>query len=159
MWPELFKIAAKVNIAHIPYKGGGEIVNAMLAGQVDMVLTTIPTFLPHVKSGRLRALAVATDGKRSPSLPDVPSISEAGIPGMAIYGWQGLHGPAGIPKAIVNRLHAEVVKAVALPAMREPFIAQSGEMVGSSPEEFSKYVRDELRRWAGVIKSASITID
>ena len=159
VWPELFKIAAKVDIAHVPYKGGGDIVNAMLAGQVQMVLTTIPTFLAQVKSGRLRALAVATDGKRSPSLPDVPSMSEAGIPGMVIYGWQGLHGPARMPKEVVNKLYSEVGKALALPAVKDPFVAQSGEVVGSRPEEFSKYVHDELKRWAGVIKSAGITID
>ena len=157
LWSELFKNAAKVNITHVPYKGSSDVVNAMLGGQVQMLITTIPTFLAHVKSGRLRALAVTTDGKRSPSMPDVPSMTEAGVSGMSVYGWQGLVGPAGMPRDIVNRLQAEVAKALALPAVRDPFVAQAGEVAGTSPEEFSAYIRSELPRWAEVIKSAGIT--
>ena len=155
---ELFKVMAKVNIAHIPYKGAGEVVPAVLGGQVDMLVATIPTVLAHVNSGRLRALAVTTDGnKRAPSLPEVPSMSEAGVSGMTIYAWYGLVGPAGMPKEIVNKLRAEVVKAVAVPSVKERFITQGGEPVASSPEEFSTLVRSELRRWAEVIRSAGIT--
>ena len=154
---ELFKVMAKVNITHIPYKGAGEVVPAVLGGQVDMLISTIPTVLAHVNSGRLRALAVTTDGKRAPSMPDVPSMSEAGVSGMTIYAWYGLVGPAGMPKEIVNKLRAEVVKAIAVPSVKERFITQGGEPVGSSPEEFSTLVRNELRRWAEVIRSAGIT--
>ena len=157
IWAELFKKAAKVDLVHIQFKGGGATVAAMLGGQVQMILTTIPTFLVHVKSGKLRALAVTTDGKRSPSLPDVPSTGEAGLPGMSVYGWQGIVGPAGIPKAIVNKLHREVVRALAVPAVSKPFIEQAGEVVGGSPDEFSRYLRDELRRWVEVVRSAGIT--
>jgi tripartite-type tricarboxylate transporter receptor subunit TctC len=154
---ELFKLAAKVNITHIPYKGAGEVVPAVLGGQVDMLVATIPTVLAYVNSGKLRALAVTTDGKRAPSMPDVPSMSEAGVSGMTIYAWYGLVGPAGMPKEIVNKLHTEVVKAIAVPSVKERFITQGGEPVGSSPEEFSTLVRNELRRWAEVIKSAGNT--
>lgn len=156
---ELFKIAAKVNITHVPYKGGGEMMSAVLNGQVQMVLTTMPTVLPHVNSGRVRALAVTTDGRRSPIMPDVPSMSEAGVSGMAVYLWFGLGGPAGLPREVVNKVHAEVVKAVSLPSVRERYLAQGAEVVGSSPQEFSKYIRDELKRWGEVIKSAGITLE
>jgi tripartite-type tricarboxylate transporter receptor subunit TctC len=154
---ELFKIAAKANIVHIPYKGGGEMVTAVLGGQVQMLLTTMPTVLTHVNSGKVRGLAVTTDGRRSPAMPDVPSMSEAGLSGMTVYTWSGLLGPAGLPKEVVTRLHAEVVKALAAPPVKERFIAEGAELVGSSPGEFSKHIRSELQRWAEVIKSAGIT--
>lgn len=154
---ELFKMAAKVNIAHIPYKGAGEVIIAMLGGQVEMMISTIPTVLPHVNSGKLRALAVTTDGKRSPSMPDVPSMSEAGVSGMTIYNWYGMAGPAGMPMEVVNKLHAEVVKALAVPSVKDRFVAEDSELVGSSPEDFSKHIRNEIRRWAEAIKSAGIT--
>jgi len=153
---ELFKIAAKVDISHIPYKGGGEMTSAVLSGQAQMLLTAIPTVIAHVNSGRMRALAVTTDGKRSPMLPEVPSMSEAGVPGMAVYFWFGLGGPAGLPKEVVDKLHAEVLKAISVPAMKERFLAQGAELVGSGPEEFRTHIRDELRRWGGVIRSAGI---
>lgn len=95
---ELFKMVAKVNIVHIPYKGGGDLITAMLGSQIQMAFGAVPTLLPNIKSGQLRAVAVTTDGKRSPALPDVPSMSEAGVSGMAVYSWYGLAGPAGMPK-------------------------------------------------------------
>ena len=156
LWSELFKIAAKVDIAHIPYKGGAETTTALLGNQVQMQVTGIPTVLAHINSGRMRALAVTTDGKRSPSLPDVPSMMEAGLSGMVVYGWHGLAGPAGLPREIVNKLHAEVVKAVAVASMKERFNDQGSELVGSSPEEFTSVVRNEMQRFAEIIKSAGI---
>jgi tripartite-type tricarboxylate transporter receptor subunit TctC len=153
---ELFKLAAKVDITHVAYKGGGEMVTAVLGGEVQMLLTTMPTVLVHINSGKVRALALTTDGKRSRVLPDVPSMSEAGVSGMTIYTWSGLFGPAGIPKDVVTRMHAEVVKAIAAPPVRERFNAEGAEPVGSSPEEFATHVKNELRRWAEVIKSAGI---
>ena len=156
---ELFKTETKVNIVHIPYKGGGEVITAMLAGEVQMRIAPISTVLTYVNSGKVRALAVATEGKRVPSMPDVPSMSEAGVPGMAIYHWTGLIGPAGMRRNVVSKLHDEVVKATTVPSVKEWFIAQSGELVGSSPEEFSKYIRNEMRRWAEVIKSVGITTE
>ena len=154
---ELFKIAAKVNIVHIPYKGGGEAMAAVLGGQVQMLLTTIPTVLPHVNTGRVRALAVTTEGnRRSPAMPDVPSMDEAGVQGMTVYLWFGLVGPANMPRSVVNRLRAEVQKALAVPELKERFMAAGGEVVGGTPEEFTALIRSELSRWAGVIKTADI---
>lgn len=103
-----------------------------------------------------RALAITSDGKRSPTMPDVPSISEAGISSMTLYSWFGLSGPAGMPKEIVNKLHAEVAKAIAVAAVKERFLAQDAELVGSSPEQFSNHIRSELRRWAEAIKLAGV---
>jgi tripartite-type tricarboxylate transporter receptor subunit TctC len=157
LWSELFNQVAKVNVTHIPYKGGAPAMNALLSGEIQMQIVSIPAVLAHVKSGRLRALAVTTDGKRSPSMPDVPSMSEAGVSGMTIYVWNGLIGPARMPKEVVNKLRAEVVKANAVPSLKELFMAQDFEPVGSSPEEFAKLIRDEIPRWAAVMKSAGIT--
>jgi tripartite-type tricarboxylate transporter receptor subunit TctC len=157
LYSELFKIAAKVNIVHIPYKGGGENFAALIGGQIQMLIISVPTALQFVNSGRMRALAVTTDGKRVPSMPEVPSMSEAGVSGMTIYVWFGFVGPAGMPTDIVNKLHGEVVKALAVPSVKDQFIRQDAELVGSSPAEFSRLIHDELQRWAGVIKSAGIT--
>lgn len=156
VWAELFKVAVKIDITHVPYKGGGDVVNAMLSNQIEMFMTSLPGALPPVKAGRLRALAVTTDGKRSPALPDVPSMSEAGVPGVTIYSWFGLGGPAGMPADIASKLHSEVLKALAVPAVKEQFAKLDADLMGSSPEEFSAYVRDEVRRWGGVVKSAGI---
>lgn len=156
VWAELFKVAAKASITHVPYKGANEIVSAMLGDQIEMLMGSITSVLPQVKAGRLRALAVATDGKRLPALPDVPSMSEAGVPGVAIYSWFGLAGPAGMPREIAGKLHAEVVKALAVQSVKDQFAPMSAELVGSSPDEFVAYIRDEVRRWSGVVKSAGI---
>jgi tripartite-type tricarboxylate transporter receptor subunit TctC len=154
---ELFNKAAKVNVTHVPYKGGGEAMTALLGSHVDVVLTTVPSSLASVNSGKLRALAVTTSGKRSPAMPDVPSMSEAGVPGMTVYSWYGFVGPAGLPKEVVSRVHAETVKALAVPSLKERYLTQGSELVGSSPEAFSKLIRDELRRWAEVFRTAEIT--
>jgi tripartite-type tricarboxylate transporter receptor subunit TctC len=154
---ELFNKAAKVNVTHVPYKGGGEAMTALLGSHVDVVLTTVPSSLASVNSGKLRALAVTTSGKRSPAMPDVPSMSEAGVSGMTVYSWYGFGGPAGLPNEIVARVHAETVKALAVPSLKERYLVQGSEPVGSGPGAFSKLVRDELRRWAEVVSTAGIT--
>jgi tripartite-type tricarboxylate transporter receptor subunit TctC len=157
---ELFKSAAKVNIVNITYAGGGgEVISALLSGQIQMFIITATAAAAYVKSGQLRALAVTTDGRRSSAMPDVPSMSEAGVPDMAVYQWTGLAGPAGMPKEVVNKLYAEVVKAIAVPSVKERLIGLGAELVGSSPDEFSIYIRNEISRWAAVIKSAGIAVE
>lgn len=152
---ELFNRAAKVDITHIPFKGAGEATAATIAGQVDMVIAASPGVVTFVNSGKLRALAVTTIGnKRYSAMPDVPSMNEAGVPGMEIITWFGLAGPAGMPKEIANKLHAEVVKALAVPIVKERFAGS--ELVGSSPAEFTKVVRDDIRLWAGIVKAAGV---
>jgi tripartite-type tricarboxylate transporter receptor subunit TctC len=158
LYSELFKTAAKVDIAHIPFKGGGDNMTALLGGQVQMnIIQYQANVLALIKNGRLRALAVTTDGKRSVSLPDVPSMSEAGLSGMTIYAWAGLVGPGGMNKTLVNKLHSEVLRTLAIPSVKERFVGQDAEMVGSSPEEFLKLIRNELKLWAEVIELAGIT--
>jgi len=154
---ELFKMAAKVNLTHVPYKGGGEAIAALMGGQTHVQISTLPTVLAAIKSEKVRALAVASDGKRLPALPNVPSMSEAGVPGMTAYVWYGLVGPAGMPKRLVSLLNAEAIKAITVPVVRDRFAAQGAEIVGSTPEEFGKYLRQELQRWSAVIKTAGIT--
>ena len=152
---ELFNRAAKVDIAHIPFKGAGEATAAVVAGQVDMVIAASPGVVAFVNSGKLRALAVTTAGnQRYSAMPDVPSMSEAGVPGMELITWFGLAGPGGLPREIANKLHAEVVKALAVPAVKERFAGS--ELVGSSPAEFAKVLHDDIRLWAGVVKAAGV---
>ena len=156
---ELFKMLAKIDIVYVPYKGGAAAMNAVIGGQVEMLTTNMSTVVAQVKYGKLRALAVTTDGKRSPALPDVPSMSEAGVPGMAVYSWQGIGGRAGMPKEAVKKLHAEVVKALTVRSVKERLTGLGAEPVGSSPEEFSRYIRSEIQRWAKVIKFAKVRVE
>lgn len=157
LMPELFKKATKVNIVHVPYKGAGDTITALLSGEIQMLITPIAPMLTYIKSGRMRALAVTTEAKRVPSIPDVPTMGEAGVPGMVIYYWAGLVGPAGMPKEVLDKLHAETVKAMAVPAVSEQFIGMSAELVGNSSQEFSAFIRSEVLRWADVVKAAGIT--
>lgn len=157
LYGELFKTAARVNLTHIPYKGGGDNMAALLGGQVHMNITQYqPNVIALIKSGKLRALAVTTDGKRSTLLPDVPSMNEAGVAGMAIYSWAGLLAPAGLSKTLLNKLHGEVSRILAVPAVQERFVAQDGERVGSRPDEFARMLQSEIQRWSEVIRVAGI---
>lgn len=158
VWAELFKLGAKVDIKHIPYDGGGTMITAALRNDIQVLVTAIATTKQYVQSGQLRPLGVTTDGKRAPSMPDVPSMAELGIPGMSIYAWQGLAGPRGLPREIVDRLQGEVAKALKEPAVKDWFTAQDAEIVGSTPQEFSEFFLGELRRWGDVIKNAGIEL-
>jgi len=152
---ELFNMAAKVKLVQVPYKGAGAATNGVLTNETDMVIAAAPTVVPHVKSGRLRALGVTTDaGKRFAGLPEVPSFADAGLSGMVIYTWFGFLGPAKMPKAIVDKLTAEVRKAIASPAVKDRL--QGAEMIGAGSAEFTKLMASDMKRWAGVVKAAGI---
>jgi tripartite-type tricarboxylate transporter receptor subunit TctC len=158
LYSELFKSAAKVDITHVPYKGGSDNMTALLGGQVHMnIIQYQANVLALIKSGRLRALAVTTAGKRSASLPDVPSMSEAGLPGMTIYVWSGLVGPEKMPRALVDKLQSEVAKTLATPSVSDRFAGQDAEMIASKPQQFVELIRSEIRLWGDVIKTAGIT--
>jgi tripartite-type tricarboxylate transporter receptor subunit TctC len=155
---ELFNFQAKVKLEHVPYKGAGSATTGVLVGESDMVMGASPTMVPHVKSGKLRALAVTTaPGKRFSGLPDVPSLADAGVPGMVIITWFGFVGPARLPKEIANRIHSEVVKGLALPSVRDRF--EGADIMGTSPEQFTKAYREDLQRWARVVNQAGIKAD
>jgi len=157
LYSELFKRSAGIQITHVPFKGGGDNMAALLGGQVHMnIIQYQPSVIELIRNGRLRALAVTTDGKRSKSLPDVPSMKETGIEGMDVYTWAGVVGPARMPKAIVDRLHAEIAASLKEPAVRDRFSAQDAEMVGSEPRAFADLIRREIERWSEVIRTANI---
>jgi tripartite-type tricarboxylate transporter receptor subunit TctC len=152
---ELFKAMAKINILHVPYKGVSAAIADLIGGQIHMAIPAVTAVLPYVNSGRLRALAV-TAASRSPQLPQVPTLGEAGLPGYVATLWFGLAAPAGTSREIVARLHAESVKALAAPEITQRFTSQGAEVVGSSPEQFAQFLGDELRKWASVTKAAGI---
>jgi tripartite-type tricarboxylate transporter receptor subunit TctC len=155
---EMVKSMAGLRMTHVPYKGGGPALADLVGGQIQLMLENIPSTLPYVKGGRLRALAV-TGNKRSPLVPDLPTLDEAGLKGFEIVGWNGLFVPAGTPPQIVAKLHTETVKVLALPDVKERLATLGADGVGSSPEEFTAFVRAEVRKWAKVVKEAGIKLE
>jgi tripartite-type tricarboxylate transporter receptor subunit TctC len=158
MTGELFKHVTKINIVHVAYKGTAPALTDLLAGQVQMVFSTMPPPLPFVKSGKLRALGVTT-AKRSKAAPEVPTIAEAGVPGFEVQNWQGIVVPAKTPRAIVERLNREMVKILAQPSLVEVFGTQGLDPVGNTPAEFDKLIRVEIDKWTQLVKAAGIRVD
>ena len=158
MTGELFKFMTKINIVHVAYKGTAPALTDLLAGQVQMVFSTMPPPLPHVKTGKLRALGVTTL-RRSKAAPDVPTIAESGVPRFEVENWQGIVAPAKTPRAIIERLNREMVRILALPAMIEMFGAQGLDPVGNTPAQFDKLIRAEIEKWTRLVKAASIHVD
>jgi tripartite-type tricarboxylate transporter receptor subunit TctC len=155
---EWFASLAGIKLTHVPYKGGGQAITDLLGGQVQLASLGASPVLPHYKSGRLKVLAQTT-GSRSPLLPDVPTYQEAGYKALALEQWQGVFLPAGTPKEIVARLHAEIVKALAEPKVIERF-AQSGlETVGDTPEQFAEVVRRDYEKYGRLVRELKISID
>jgi tripartite-type tricarboxylate transporter receptor subunit TctC len=152
---EMLKSMAGLQMTHIPYKGGGPALADLVGGQLQLMLENIPSTLPFVKSGKLRVLALS-GLKRSALVPDVPTLDEAGLKGYEIVGWNGLFLPAGTQTAIVTRLHAETVKALALPDIKERLSGMGAEGVGSSPKEFSAFMKAEIKKWAQVVRDAGL---
>ena len=155
---ELLMYMTGVRMVHVPYKGGAPGVSALLAGETQVNFATISTALPHVKSGRLRALAVST-AQRATAAPEVPTIAEAGIKGYDYSSWIGLLAPARTPSAVVSRLNAESVKAIRTPEVRAILAVEGSEPVGNSPDEFSAIMQTEVARWMKVVKAAGIKGD
>jgi tripartite-type tricarboxylate transporter receptor subunit TctC len=154
---ELFKTMAGIDMVHVPYKGNGPATIDLLSGRVAVMFDQIATALPNVRDGRLRALGVST-ASRSPAAPDLPTIAESGLPGYDVTTWHGLVAPAGTPRPIIERLHDEVVKALASPAVRDKFAAAGIVPVSSTPEEFAAFTQAEINRWRGVVKASGATV-
>ncbi|MGH8703743.1 MAG: tripartite tricarboxylate transporter substrate binding protein [Burkholderiales bacterium] len=148
---ELFNAMAGVTMVHIPYRGSPPAVTDLLAGEVALMFSPSSTVLPHVKTGRLRALAVTT-ASRLPSLPELPTVAESGLKGYETITWFGFVAPAKTPPAVVTRLNAEIVKVLTLPEVRNLFASQGIETLGGTPDQFASYIRDEIAKWAKVIQ-------
>ena len=155
---ELFKRQAGLNLAPIPYKGGGDAVRDLVSGQVDVMFLDIATARAQINGGKIRALAVASD-KRNPNLPDVPTVAEAGVPGVEVYAWQGFVAPAGTPRDVVMRLNAAFAQAMSDPAIKAKLAEASAEPITSSPEQFAAYQASETVRWGRIIRDAGISLD
>ncbi|MBL0140917.1 MAG: tripartite tricarboxylate transporter substrate binding protein [Betaproteobacteria bacterium] len=155
---ELFKSMAGVDMVHVPYKGAAAAMQDLVGGRIDAMFDNLASSLSQVKGGRVRALAVTT-ARRSDLAPDLPTIAESGLPGFDISTWFGIFVPAGTPKPAVDRLHAEFVRALAAPDVREKMLALGAEPVGSTPAEFAAYVKTEAARYAKLIRASGATVD
>jgi tripartite-type tricarboxylate transporter receptor subunit TctC len=149
---------AGVDMIHVPYKGSAPALTDVVAGQVTVMFDNMPSCLPFVKAGRLKAIAV-TSTKRSPALPDLPTVAQAALPGFDVTVWFSVLAPANTPRDIVTRLNAEIVKALKTPDMRERLSQQGAEPVGNTPEEFAAVIKRDLAKWAKVVKDANIRLD
>lgn len=152
---ELFKSMAGIEMVHVPYKGSGPGLVALVSGEVAVFFPSASSATPHIKANRVRPLGVTT-ATRTEALPDVPSIAEAGLPGYEATQWFGVLAPAGTPQAIVERLHKEIVTALKSPDVAKQLSTQGAQIVASSPEQFAAYIRTETKKWAEVVKAAGI---
>jgi tripartite-type tricarboxylate transporter receptor subunit TctC len=155
---ELFKSVAGAKIQHVPYKGGAPAMTDLVGGQIEVIFALLPECLPYVKSGKIRALAVTTD-KRYPLLPDVPTTSESGIPGIEVTSWNGLMVPSGTPGDIATKLNAQAVRIAAMPDMRTRIVELGYQTTAMSVGDADKYVRADVERWRKVIRAANIKAD
>jgi len=155
---ELFKLQAKVDMLHVPYKGSGQSIVDLVAGHVHLNFDSVPPVLPHVRSGRLRALAVTSE-KRFSILPDIPTINESGVPGFDLSTWWGLVAPAAVSREIIARLQAETVKVLREPGVKEKIAFAGADTVGNTAEEFGAFIRNERAKYARIVKDANIKLE
>jgi len=155
---ELFKLQAKVDMLHIPYKGSGQSIVDLIAGHVQLNFDAVPVVLGHARQGRLRALAV-TSAKRSALLPDIPTVSESGVAGFDMSTWWGLVAPSAVSKDIVAKLHAETARVLKVPEVRERLGSVGAEPGGNTPDQFGAFIRSETAKYARIVKDANIKID
>ncbi|MBW7972372.1 tripartite tricarboxylate transporter substrate binding protein [Bradyrhizobium sp. BR 10289] len=152
---ELFKLTARIDIVHVPYRGAAPAVNDLLGQQVQMTFLDLPVLLPQVKVGALRPIAVGSP-ERAPTAPDVPTLAEAGFPDLRVENWYGMVAPKGTPKDIVTALHGLATKAMADPGVKAKLAEQGATLVGDEPEHFRAFIADETKKWAKVIKDAGV---
>ena len=156
---EMFKTMAKVDMTHIPYKGGsGQMVSDLLAGQVQLASMGLPPAMPYVKSGRLRVIAV-TSAKRSPLLPQAPTVAETGLPGYEVNSWYGVFAPPALPKEIIAKINADIVTVLGLADVKERLAGLGAEPQPMTPDDFGKFVRDDIAKWSKVVKESGAKID
>ena len=155
---ELFKSMAKVDMVHVPYKGNVPAITDLMAGQTSLLYATMPTVLPQVQAGRLKALAV-TSSTRSPAAPELPTIAEAALPGYSVTNWIGFFAPAGTPRDVVVKLNAEVVRVMQAPEIQKRLLNEGAKFTPWTPDEFAGFVKSEIAKWAKVVKEAGIRVD
>jgi tripartite-type tricarboxylate transporter receptor subunit TctC len=155
---ELFMAHANIRMVHVPYKGAAIAMTAMLSGEVDMVVSTVPATIPHITAGRLRGIAVLGP-ERVPALPHVPTTAEAGMPEVVVITWYGLFAPAGVRREVIERLNSEVAKMMGEPDVKAKLTQVGLDPWTSTPEEFAKFVKTEFQKWGRVIREAKITAD
>jgi tripartite-type tricarboxylate transporter receptor subunit TctC len=155
---EFFALQTNVKLTHIAYKGGGPAIADLVGGNVFMSFASMTSSLPFIKSGRLRPLAVSSK-ERSPQLPDVPTMGDAGVPNLEVRDWQGILGPRGTPKPIIDKLNAEIARILGHADNQERLAAMGLEVIASTPEEFRKAIASEIKRWAKVVQEANIKVE
>ena len=155
---ELFASLSGTKMVHVPYKGGGPSMIALVGGEVSLCFATMPSAVGYVRGGRLRGIAVTTE-KRSPSMPELPTIAETGVKGYEAGSWYGLSAPAGTSKEIVSRLHAATIKVMALPDIKERLFNAGFEVVTSNPEQFAAFTRSEIQKWGKLVKATGLKAD
>ena len=153
---ELFKMTVGVDMTHVPYKGSGPAITAILGGEVDLMFDAIGSSLPQIQAGKFRAIAVTT-ASRAAVLPNVPTVQEAGVPGFDVSVWYGVFAAAGTPQPIVQKLNAEFIRAMNVPEVKKQIEASGYQVVGSTPAELDAHVRAEIPRWARVVKAAGVS--
>jgi tripartite-type tricarboxylate transporter receptor subunit TctC len=152
---ELFAAMAGIQLLHVPYKGTGQAVTDLLAGQIDLMFAPAQTAMPYVQAGKLKALAV-TSAKRAATLPGIPTAAESGLPGYEALGWFGLLAPAGTPRPVVEKIGADANAVLALPEVRERLLALGSEPSGNKPDEFAAFIRDDQAKWARLMAALGI---
>ena len=155
---ELLKSVANIDMVHVPYKGGGQALTDVIAGQIELTFVGAPVAMPHIRSGRLRVLAVSTK-KRAAALPDVPTVAELGYPDFEVDAWYGVLAPRGTPGPIVNRLSTEIARSLATTRIKEAFLTLGIEGVGSTPEQFTTHIEKEIVRWTPIVHKAGLKIE
>jgi len=154
----LLKYAAGIEVLHVPYRSAGQATTALLTGEAQILLTNMASVLPHLKSGRIKALGVSS-AKRSPLAPEVPTIAEAGVPGFEYMTWYGMLVPAGTPRPIVERIQADTAKIIQAPQTRGRFSTQGLDVYGNAPSEFQAYLGAELAKWDKVIRATGVRVE
>ena len=155
---EVFKSMSKANIVHVPYKGNAQSLTELIGGRVQMMFSNLLTSMPHVRNGRLRALAIST-AKRSPQAPDLPTVAESGIAGFDVTPWYGALGPANLPPALKTLLHNEITAIVKSPELRERFVTQGVDLSSSTPQEFAALIQSEVPRWRKIVLDSGAKVD
>ena len=155
---EMIKSAAKVRMTHVPYKGASPAFTGLMGGEIAIYMSSIPPALPQLSAGRVKPIAV-TSAKRMPTLPNVPTIAESGLPGFEVTNWYGVMAPAGMPKEVLAKLNGELVRILKQPDVQQRFQGEGGDVVPNTPEEFARFIRNEIAKWDKAVRESGAKVD